>query len=59
MSRPDTPAPGHASVGIAKAAEEKAAEDSLPWSAGDIVTDEWGLTPTAGRWRCRRSTGGP
>ena len=49
MSRPDTPAPGHASVGIAKAAEEKAAEDSLPWSAGDIVTDEWGLTPDGGQ----------
>jgi len=57
MSRPDTPAPGHASVGIAKAAEEKAAEDSLPWSVGDVVTDEWGITPDGGPVKVSKVSG--
>lgn len=52
MSRPDTPAPGHASVGIAKAAKEAMEGDSAAsgpsWIPGDVVPDEWGLTSDGG-----------
>lgn len=60
MSRPDIPGPGHASVGIAQAAKEKAEGDStpgFPWNAGDIVTDEWGLTQDGGPVKVSKVSG--